>query len=78
MITVRRPRPSPVALPLLLLVGCLTVAVSSREQAVAPFAITHGPYLQLPTTTSMTIVWHTTGAGVSHVEAGREKAGNEA
>ncbi|MGE5359460.1 MAG: metallophosphoesterase [Bacteroidales bacterium] len=38
--------------------------------AAAPFAITHGPYLQLPTTTSVAIVWHTNRPAVSRVEYG--------
>lgn len=36
----------------------------------AALAITHGPYLQLPTSTSMTIVWHTNKKCVSKVEYG--------
>jgi predicted phosphodiesterase len=43
---------------------------AEKEQSLA---ITHGPYLQLPTTTSMTIVWHTNKICVSRVEYGEER-----
>ena len=36
-------------------------------------AITHGPYLQLPTGTSMTVVWHTNKKCVSKVEYGTDE-----
>gem|GEM_PF-270265 len=37
-------------------------------------AITHGPYLQLPTPTSVTIVWHTSTECVSRVEYGTDES----
>ena len=43
--------------------------VRRQEHRVA-LAITHGPYLQLPTSTSMTVVWHTNRTCVSRVEYG--------
>lgn len=36
----------------------------------APLTISHGPYLQLPGATSMTVVWHTNRKCVSRVEYG--------
>jgi acid phosphatase type 7 len=36
--------------------------------------ITHGPYLQLPGTTTMTVVWHTDRPAVSYVEYGTTEA----
>jgi predicted phosphodiesterase len=44
---------------------------AEKEQSLA---ITHGPYLQLPTTTSMAIVWQTNKICVSRVEYGRAKS----
>ncbi len=45
--------------------------VAARADTTAP-VITHGPYLQLPSATSMTVVWHTDRVAVSRVEYGRE------
>jgi predicted phosphodiesterase len=42
----------------------------SAQDAPAAFAITHGPYLQLPSSSSMTLVWHTNRKAVSKVEYG--------
>ncbi len=45
----------------------------------ASLAITHGPYLQLPSGTAMTIVWHTNKKCVSKVEYGTgDELGNAA
>ena len=44
------------------------LARSGQSTTEAALAITHGPYLQLPASTSMTIVWHTNRPCVSHVE----------
>lgn len=43
--------------------------VAARTDTTSP-VITHGPYLQLPSSTSMTIVWHTDQRCVSRVEFG--------
>ena len=43
---------------------------SSRQDPPVPFAIAHGPYLQVPGASSMTVVWHTNRPAVSHVEYG--------
>lgn len=40
------------------------------QETGAALAITHGPYLQLPTSSSMTVVWHTNRKCVSRVEYG--------
>ena len=44
------------------------------QEGPSPFAITHGPYLQLPGETSATVVWHTNRAAVSRVEYGPTEA----
>ncbi len=44
-------------------------SVAARTDSTTP-VITHGPYLQLPSATSMTIVWHTDRKCVSRVEFG--------
>ncbi len=44
------------------------VPAGARQGDPVPFAITHGPYLQLPSATSMTVVWHTNKPAVSKVE----------
>jgi hypothetical protein len=50
-----------------------------QAQKEEPLAITHGPYLQLPTSTSMVIVWQTNKKSVSKVEYGtNEKFGSTA
>ncbi len=43
--------------------------VAARTDTTGP-VITHGPYLQLPSSNSMTIVWHTDRICVSRVEFG--------
>jgi len=43
---------------------------AAAANAGTALAITHGPYLQIPTGTSMTIVWHTNEKCVSKVEYG--------
>jgi predicted phosphodiesterase len=48
----------------------LPAGARPQQPETAPFAVTHGPYLQLPATTSMTIVWHTNRPAVSRVEYG--------
>lgn len=40
------------------------------QDAEAPFAITHGPCLQTPGVSEMTITWHTNRAGVAQVQYG--------
>jgi phosphodiesterase/alkaline phosphatase D-like protein len=53
------------------LIGCagwLPAGARQQQPDTAPFAMTHGPYLQLPDTTSMTVVWHTNRPAVSRVE----------
>jgi predicted phosphodiesterase len=45
----------------------LSPAAATLQEST-PLAITHGPYLQLPGSTSMTIVWHTNRKCVSRVE----------
>ena len=47
---------------------------AATQQESTPLAITHGPYLQLPGSTSMTIVWHTNRRCVSRVEYWAEGA----
>jgi predicted phosphodiesterase len=47
-----------------------TVGAGSRQPGPPPFAIVHGPSLQLPASTSVTVVWHTTRPAVSRVEYG--------
>jgi hypothetical protein len=42
--------------------------------ATAPFNLTHGPYLQLPTHTSIALVWHTNRPAVASVEYGTTDA----
>jgi hypothetical protein len=48
--------------------GSRALARNGQNTPDAPVAITHGPYLQLPANTSMTIVWHTNRPCVSRVE----------
>lgn len=48
----------------------ISTLTSTQVDTAAPFAISHGPYLQLPTSTSMTVVWHTNRKCVSRVEYG--------
>jgi predicted MPP superfamily phosphohydrolase len=57
---------------LLVTVLSLGVIVHGRQapQGETPFAITHGPYLQLPSATSMTIACHTNRPAVVRVEYG--------
>lgn len=50
-----------------------TQGAAVQSDAGAALAITHGPYLQLPTGTSMTIVWHTNRKCVSKVEYGPDE-----
>jgi predicted phosphodiesterase len=65
----------------LILLGAVVAAAIPRHaaQAVAPsdagtpLAITHGPYLQLPSADSMTVVWHTNRKCVSRVEYGLDE-----
>jgi len=47
---------------------------SSRQGGPVPLAITHGPSLQVPGVSSMTVVWHTNRPAVSHVEYGPTEA----
>ena len=47
-----------------------SIQSAAPAQAGAAPAITHGPYLQIPTSTSITIVWHTNEKCVSKVEYG--------
>lgn len=46
--------------------------VVRSDAGSSALAITHGPYLQLPGATSMTIVWHTNKKCVSRVEYGTD------
>ena len=51
--------------------ACVVLLASPPQEPVSPaLAITHGPYLQLATATSVTVVWHTNRASVSRVEYG--------
>lgn len=43
---------------------------TERSEPGASLAITHGPYLQLPSGTAMTVVWHTNKKCVAKVEYG--------
>jgi predicted phosphodiesterase len=55
----------------LLAAGALLVTpVATEQEPQAPFAIVHGPYLQLATEDGVTVVWHTNRPGVSRVEYG--------
>jgi len=47
-----------------------TLGAGTRQPEPPPFAVTHGPSLQLPTSTSVTVVWHTNRPAVSRVEYG--------
>jgi predicted MPP superfamily phosphohydrolase len=47
-----------------------TARAGSRQPDPPPFAITHGPSLQLPASTSVAVVWHTSRPAVSRVEYG--------
>jgi hypothetical protein len=62
----KNPRPASVVVAIA--VAVWLVPASARQEAPAPFAITHGPYLQVPAATSMTVVWHTNRPAVSKVE----------
>ena len=55
-------------LPVLAACAAWLSLAAAGQQESAPLAITHGPYLQLPTSTSVTIVWHTNRPCVSRVE----------
>lgn len=50
-----------------LLSALLIISVSCFAAEEGPFAITHGPCLQSPGTTEVTVTWHTNRAGVSRV-----------
>ncbi len=64
------------ALACVAVVTALWLAPAGARQAEsAAFAITHGPYLQLPSATAMTIVWHTNRPAVSKVEYWEDGAG---
>ena len=47
-----------------------TFGAGAQQPEPTPFAITHGPSLQLPSSASVTIVWHTNRPAVSRVEYG--------
>ena len=47
-----------------------SVLAAAVGQEQAPFAIVHGPYLQLATVDAVTVAWHTNRPGVSRVEYG--------
>jgi acid phosphatase type 7 len=51
-------------------VPCQETKAAVQSAPAIPLAISHGPYLQLPTRTSMTIVWHTNRKCLSRVEYG--------
>lgn len=52
----------------LLICALWAAGIRSQQPDASLLAITHGPYLQLPTSTSVTIVWHTNRPCVSRVE----------
>lgn len=52
----------------LLIVGLVLAAAPVCVAEEEPLAITHGPYLQAPGVSSMTIVWFTNKSGVAQVE----------
>jgi len=68
------PRRLVTLLCLAMLVTASSPGSSSRQDAPVPFAITHGPYLQVPGASSITVVWHTNRPGVSRVEYGPTEA----
>ena len=55
-------------LAILLLLPALHVVQAMAAENAEPLAITHGPYLQGPRATSMTIVWFTNKKCISRVE----------
>ena len=68
-----------VGLTLIVLVGLSVLPVATGQVQQAPFAIVHGPYLQLATEDAVTVVWQTNRPGVSRVEYGPTAAfGQEA
>jgi predicted phosphodiesterase len=58
------------ALAVLLAAAAWTIEAGPRQSEPPSFAITHGPSLQLSTTSSVTVVWHTSRPAVSRVEYG--------
>jgi len=56
--------------PLALAIACLSLGSPSyaQDEPQEPLAITHGPYLQAPSESSMTIVWFTNKNCVAQVE----------
>lgn len=67
----RRPTFALFACSIVLAIGLQAQARQPQGETV-PFAITHGPYLQLPSKTSMTIVWHTNRPAVSRSSSARQ------
>jgi predicted phosphodiesterase len=59
-----------VGLSLIVLVGLSVLPTAIGQEQLAPFAIVHGPYLQLAAEDTVTVVWHTNRPGVSRVEYG--------
>jgi predicted phosphodiesterase len=62
-----------VALCLLAVAATLPGGADSQEPQAA-FGIAHGPYLQVPGTSSVTVAWHTNRPAVSRVEYGPTEA----
>jgi predicted phosphodiesterase len=68
--TQQRWRAAVVVLAVLLALGGWAAAGAARQVDAEAFAVTHGPYLQLPSATSVTVVWHTNRPAVARVEYG--------
>lgn len=56
------------SLVLLVCVSAYAAETAPPSSSTVPLAISHGPYLQMPAETSMTVVWATNGRCVSKVE----------
>jgi acid phosphatase type 7 len=63
-----------VGITLIALVGLSVLPAAIGQDQQVAFAIVHGPYLQLATEESVTVVWHTNRPGVSRVEYGSTAA----
>jgi predicted phosphodiesterase len=59
-----------IGITLVTLVGLSVLPAAIGQDQQAPFAVVHGPYLQLATEDGVTVVWHTNRPGVSRVEYG--------
>jgi predicted phosphodiesterase len=63
-----------VGITLITLVALSVLPEAIGQDHPVPFAIVHGPYLQLATEEAVTVVWHTNRPGVSNVEYGPPSA----